>query len=79
MWQVLAHNYYKKIVFGHHSDPDGVFADSLGFKAKGKAKVIVYPVGSNTPFLFEGKSRCSLQSHSSNGITLLQGVTNINS
>ncbi|KAI6001080.1 thioredoxin-like protein [Pisolithus orientalis] len=39
LWQVLANNYYKKIAFGHRSDADEVFAESLGF-------VAVYPAGS---------------------------------
>ena len=58
LWQVLGNNYHKKIAFGHHSDPEGNFAASLGFTAReeGKySKVIVYPAGSSVPILFEGK------------------------
>jgi len=57
LWQVLANNFWKKLAFGHHSDPDGTFAASLGFPAtvEGKiSKVIVYPVGSSVPVLYEG-------------------------
>ncbi|KAI6023315.1 thioredoxin-like protein [Pisolithus marmoratus] len=57
LWQVLANNYHKKIAFGHRSDPDEVFAESLGFTADEKSKVVVYPAGSNMPLLYEGKSR----------------------
>ncbi|KAL4072893.1 thioredoxin-like protein [Scleroderma yunnanense] len=53
LWQVLANNYHKKIVFGHHSDPENAFADSLGFGREEKSKVIVYPTGSSSPILFE--------------------------
>ncbi|KIK10834.1 hypothetical protein PISMIDRAFT_123824, partial [Pisolithus microcarpus 441] len=57
LWQVLANNYHKKIAFGHRSDPDWVFAESLGFVADGKSKVVVYPAGSDVPILYEGESR----------------------
>lgn len=58
LWQVLGNNYYKKIAFGHHNDPEGKFAATLGFTAReeGKfSKVIVYPAGSSVPILYEGK------------------------
>jgi hypothetical protein len=58
LWQVLGNNYHKKIAFGHHSDPEGKFAATLGFTAReeGKfSKVIVYPAGSSVPILYEGK------------------------
>lgn len=57
LWQVLANNYHKKIAFGHRSDPDWVFAESLGFVADGKSKVVVYPAGSDVPILYEGGSK----------------------
>jgi len=60
LWQVLANNYWKKLAFGHYSDPDGTFAYSLGFPAtvEGKtSKVIVYPVGSSVPVLYEGTTK----------------------
>ena len=59
LWQVLGNNYSKKIAFGHHSDPEGKFAASLGFTAReeGKfSKVVVYPAGSSVPILYEGKT-----------------------
>lgn len=59
LWQVLGNSYYKKIAFGHHNDPEGKFAVSLGFAAReeGKfSKVVVYPAGSSVPILYEGKS-----------------------
>lgn len=58
LWQVLGNNYHKKIAFGHHSDPEGKFAASLGFavREEGKfSKVVVYPAGSSVPILYEGK------------------------
>ncbi|KAG1850928.1 thioredoxin-like protein [Suillus subluteus] len=60
LWQVFANNYWKKMAFGHHTDPDGAFATSLGFPAtvEGKAsKVIVYPPGSSVPVLYEGTTK----------------------
>jgi len=44
------------MAFGHHTDPDGAFAASLGFPiVDGKtSKVIVYPPGSSVPVLYEG-------------------------
>ncbi|KAF8555684.1 thioredoxin-like protein [Imleria badia] len=60
LWQVLGNNYHKKIAFGHHSDPEGTFAASLGFTAReeGKfSKVIVYPAGSSVPILYEGGNK----------------------
>lgn len=57
LWQVLANNYYKKIAFGHRSDADEVFAESLGFVADGKSKVAVYPAGSQVPILYEGGNK----------------------
>ncbi|KAG1812870.1 thioredoxin-like protein [Suillus subaureus] len=60
LWQVLANNYWKKMAFGHHTDPDGAFATSLGFPAtvEGKiSKVIVYPPGSSVPVLYEGTTK----------------------
>ncbi|KAI9464660.1 thioredoxin-like protein [Boletus coccyginus] len=60
LWQVLGNNYYKKIAFGHHSDPKGNFAASLGFTAReeGKlSKVVVYPAGLNVPILYEGGNK----------------------
>lgn len=58
LWQVLGNNYHNKIAFGHHNDPEGKFAASLGFTAReeGKfSKVIVYPAGSSVPILYQGK------------------------
>lgn len=75
LWQVLGNNYHKKIAFGHHSDPKGNFAASLGFTAReeGKlSKVIVYPAGSNVPILYEGKS-FPVRSHRV-GLLNLRGV-----
>ncbi|KAG9313159.1 thioredoxin-like protein [Chiua virens] len=60
LWQVLGNNYHKKLAFGHHSDPEGTFAASLGFttREEGKySKVIVYPAGSNVPILYEGGNK----------------------
>jgi len=60
LWQVLGNKYYKKLAFGHHNDPEGKFAASLGFteREEGKiSKVIVYPAGSNIPILYEGGNK----------------------
>ncbi|KAG2144324.1 thioredoxin-like protein [Suillus clintonianus] len=60
LWQVFANNYRKKMAFGHHTDPDGAFAASLGFPAtvEGKtSKVIVYPPGSSVAVLYEGMTK----------------------
>ncbi|KAF9224091.1 thioredoxin-like protein [Gyrodon lividus] len=60
LWQVLGNNYHKRIAFGHHSDPEGKFAASLGFtvREEGKfSKVIVYPAGSSVPILYEGGNK----------------------
>ncbi|KAH7890924.1 thioredoxin-like protein [Phlebopus sp. FC_14] len=60
LWQVLGNNYHKKIAFGHHSDPEGVFAASLGFTTKEEGKssrVIVYPAGSSVPIQYQGGSK----------------------
>ncbi|KAG1788443.1 thioredoxin-like protein [Suillus plorans] len=60
LWQVLANNHWKKMAFGHYTDPNGLFAVSLGFPAtvEGKtSKVIVYPPGSSVPILYEGMTK----------------------
>ena len=43
---------------GTHSDKEGKTSVSLGFEAGGKkeSKVLIYPVGSNTPVRYEGES-----------------------
>ncbi|KAH0836800.1 thioredoxin-like protein [Lanmaoa asiatica] len=40
LWQVLGNNYYKKIAFGHHSDPEGEFADFVGIHCEGRGQVL---------------------------------------
>lgn len=57
LWQVLGNNFHKKIAFGHHSDPESAFSDSLGFGVEEKSKVIVYPAGSSTPILYKGGNK----------------------
>ncbi|KAH7914834.1 thioredoxin-like protein [Hygrophoropsis aurantiaca] len=58
LWQVLGNNFYQKIAFGHHSDPEGKSAQSLGFGPDGKnSKVLVYAAGSNEPILYEGMTK----------------------
>ncbi|EGN91741.1 hypothetical protein SERLA73DRAFT_192065 [Serpula lacrymans var. lacrymans S7.3] len=58
LWQVLGNNYWKKLSFGHHSDPSGNTAATLGFEAEEKqSKVLVYLAGSEEPKLYDGLNK----------------------
>lgn len=56
LWQVLANKYAGQLEMGTHRDKEGKTSVSLGFEAGGKkgSKVLIYPVGSNTPVRYEG-------------------------
>ena len=56
MWKVLANKYRDDLAFANHRDRDGKASATLGYDAatQKESKILVYPAGSATPFLFEG-------------------------
>lgn len=56
LWRVLANKYKDKIVFASHKDWSSKTSKKMGLPVGGKkdSKVLVYPVGSIEPVLFEG-------------------------
>ena len=65
LWQVLANKYAGQLEMGTHSDKEGKTSEGLGFEAGGKkeSKVLIYPVGSETPVQYEGESLCNGNVH----------------
>ena len=57
LWQVLSNKYGQDIQLGSHHDRKGKTSVSMGFKAGGKksSKVVIYPVDSTAPVLYEGR------------------------
>jgi len=65
LWQVLANKYAGQLEMGTHKDKEGKTSVSLGFEAGGKkeSKVLIYPVGFNTPVRYEGESLSNVNVH----------------
>ena len=56
MWKVLANKYRDDFAFANHHDRNGRASSTLGYDAgtQKESKILIYPAGSATPFLFEG-------------------------
>ena len=56
MWKVLANKYRDEFAFANHRDRKGKSSVALGYEAgtKKESKVLIYPIGSTKPVLFEG-------------------------
>jgi protein disulfide-isomerase A6 len=65
MWKVLANKYRDDFAFANHWDLKGKSSEALGYgsRTQKESKILVYPVGSTKPFLFEGT--CSPSSSNS--------------
>lgn len=63
MWKVLANKYRDDFAFANHHDRNGRASATLGYDAgtQKESKILIYPAGSATPFLFEGT--CCLSLH----------------
>jgi protein disulfide-isomerase A6 len=64
LWQVLANRYSgTDILFGTHRDRKGRSSIEMGLEAGGEkeAKVLLYPIGSTTPFRYQGPFSSSFQ------------------
>lgn len=62
LWQVLSNKYEKDIAFGSLYDEKRKASSFMGFEAdeKKSSTVVVYPVGSNSPVLYDGSIRLFL-------------------
>lgn len=56
LWQVLSNKYGKDIAFGSLYDEKRKASSFMGFEASEKksSSVVIYPVGSTTPVLYDG-------------------------
>ena len=63
LWRVLANKYSDKLVFASHKDWSGKSSKKMGLPVgkKKDSKVLVYPVGSIEPVLYEGTSAADPQ------------------
>lgn len=61
LWQVLSNKYGKDLEFGSFHDSKRKASMFMGFEAdeKKSSKVIIYPVGSTVPVLYEGAEQYS--------------------
>jgi len=59
LWQVLSNKYGQDIQFGSHHDRKGKTSLSMSLKAgeKKASKVVIYPVDSTVPVLYEGLNK----------------------
>jgi protein disulfide-isomerase A6 len=62
MWKVLANKYRDDFAFANHRDRMGKSSVALGYDAgtQNESKILLYPVGSTKPFLFQGPCSPSL-------------------
>ncbi|KAI0281146.1 hypothetical protein BGY98DRAFT_960147 [Russula aff. rugulosa BPL654] len=77
MWKVLANKYRDDFAFANHCDLKGKSSEALGYDAgtQKESKILVYPAGSNKPFLFEGTLKYNSISNFFNSI--LDGTANL--
>lgn len=57
-WQVLSNKFKHRMPFGNHHDLNGATSEGLGFErgADNQNKILVYPVGSEEPILYDGEA-----------------------
>lgn len=59
IWQVLSNRFKHRMGFGNLYDPKGKYSQTLGFEtgADNQNKILIYPVGSAEPVLYDGEDR----------------------
>lgn len=57
IWQVLSNKFKHRMNFGNHFDSEGKSSEALGFETGefNQNKILVYPVGSSKPVLYDGE------------------------